>query len=94
MFTTTGPRSWPSRYCTASARAFVVTVSVDPDSTNSLSDNVVVLVLDPQSLGNGHQQMLFVQLRVTLNGFVLDALGDLPKFAHGLVLELFECVFH
>ena len=44
-----------------------------------------MLVLNAQSLGQRHDQMLFVQLGVALNGLVLDPFRDVAQFGERLV---------
>jgi hypothetical protein len=50
--------------------------------------------VDVQCLADGNQQMLFVQLRIPLHRFMLDALGDLPEFGHGFLFEFDESMLH
>ena len=50
--------------------------------------------VDVQRLANSHQQVLFVQLRIALHRFMLDALGDLPEFGHGFFLEFNKSISH
>src|SRR5580765_4271405 len=46
-------------------------------------------------LAEGGQQVLFVQLRIALNGLLIfDALRNLPKFLNGLLFQLVIGVSH
>jgi hypothetical protein len=55
---------------------------------------VVLVHVDVEGFAERHDQMLFVQLRVTLDGFVLDVFGDLAQFGQGFVLQFMMCVCH
>jgi hypothetical protein len=57
--------------------------------------NLVVLVhVDVERFAERYDQMLFVQLRVPLDGFVLDIFGDIAQFGEGFVLQFMVCVGH
>jgi hypothetical protein len=55
-------------------------------------DLVVLVHFNVEGFAQGHDQMLFVQLRVALNGFVLDVFGDIAQFGQGFVLQFLMCV--
>src|SRR5258708_30597903 len=50
--------------------------------------------LDIQGLANRHDQMLFVELGISLHGFVLDVFGDLTQLSESFVLKFVMCVGH
>jgi hypothetical protein len=59
------------------------------------ANNFVVLVhFDVEGFAERHDQMLFVQLRVALDGFVLDVFGDVAQFGQGFVFQFVMCVCH
>jgi len=57
------------------------------------ANNFVVLVhVNVEGFAERHDQMLFVQLRVALDGFVLDVFGDLAQLSQGFVSQFMVCV--
>jgi hypothetical protein len=57
------------------------------------ANHLVVLVhFNVEGFAERHYQMLFVQLRVALNGFVLNVLGDVAQFGQGFVFQFMVCV--
>jgi hypothetical protein len=55
---------------------------------------VVLVHIDAEGFAERHDQMLFVQLRVALDGFVLDVFGDVAQFGQRFVLQFMVCVCH
>ena len=49
------------------------------------ADDVVMLVLNAKSLGERYDQVLFIHLRVALNGFVLAAFRDVAQLCQCFV---------
>jgi hypothetical protein len=58
------------------------------------ADYVVMLVLNTERLGECYDQMLLVQLRIALDGWMIGAFRNLAQVSEGLVFEFFECVRH
>jgi hypothetical protein len=57
--------------------------------------NLVVLVhIDVEGFAERYDQMLFVQLGVALDRFVLDIFGDVAQFGQGFVFQFMVCVCH
>jgi hypothetical protein len=59
------------------------------------ANNFVVLVhFNVEGFAERHDQMLFVQLRVALNGFVIDVLRDFAQLGQGFMFQFVVCVCH
>lgn len=57
--------------------------------------NFVMLVhVDIEGFAERYDQMLFVQLRVALDRFMFDVLGDFAQFGQGFVFQFVMCVRH
>src|SRR6266705_148936 len=55
--------------------------------------NLVVLVhIAVAGFAKRHDQMLFVQLRIALDRFVLDVFSDVAQFGQGFVFQFMVCV--
>src|SRR5882724_22139 len=70
---------------------------LDPRFDRGLVDahNLVMLMhLDVQGLAESYHQMLFIQLGVTLYGFVFDVFGDIAQLSQSFVFEFVMCVRH
>jgi hypothetical protein len=55
---------------------------------------VVHVHINIERLADRGQQMLLVQLCITLNSLMLDSPGDIPQLGDGHYSELFVFVFH
>jgi hypothetical protein len=55
---------------------------------------MMYMSFDVKGFAQGYQEMLLVQLRVSLYGIVLDACGDVAKFCYRQLFELLIGVWH
>ena len=55
---------------------------------------VVMVHVYIQGFADGRKQVLFVQLGIALDSFMIDALGDVTKLSHGLCPEFFIRMSH
>src|SRR6185503_2606389 len=54
----------------------------------------MMLVLNAESFCKRHDQVLFVQLRVALEGLVIGSFRDFAQVGERFVFEFFDCVCH
>jgi hypothetical protein len=58
------------------------------------ADHIMMFVLNAKSFSERPDQVLFVHLRVALDGFVIASFRDFAQIGKRLVFQFFDCVCH